>query len=111
MPTPFLIRLSRVLRLVLHVTAGLALVGFVFPLVRPDRRTWIASRWSFRLLRILNVRLSIRRRGLPAAQPVLYAANHISWIDIVALKAVVPARFVAKSEIRRWPVFGWLARR
>lgn len=41
----------------------------------------------------------------------MLVANHVSWLDIFVIDAVVPARFVAKSEIRSWPVFGWLSER
>ncbi len=41
----------------------------------------------------------------------LFVANHISWVDIHALNSVSPLHFVAKSEIRKWPVFGFLATR
>jgi len=41
----------------------------------------------------------------------LFVANHISWVDIHALNSVSPLHFVAKSEIRNWPVFGFLAAR
>jgi 1-acyl-sn-glycerol-3-phosphate acyltransferase len=40
----------------------------------------------------------------------MLAANHISWLDVYALIAVCPARFVAKAEIRSWPLLGWLSR-
>lgn len=39
----------------------------------------------------------------------LLVANHISWIDIYVINAALPAAFVAKAEIRAWPVLGWLA--
>lgn len=39
---------------------------------------------------------------------VIYAANHVSWFDIFALASVIPRySFVAKSELRRIPIFGW----
>ena len=50
--------------------------------------------------------------GEPATPPSLGALlliNHTSWLDVFSIAAVVPARFVAKAEIGRWPVFGWLA--
>ena len=43
------------------------------------------------------------------ARSIMFVANHVSWIDIYALNSVRTVRFVAKAEIRRWPVFGWLA--
>ncbi len=39
----------------------------------------------------------------------MLVANHISWADIHALNSVVPLRFIAKSEIKAWPIFGYLA--
>lgn len=38
-------------------------------------------------------------------------ANHISWVDIHAINSVIPVRFVAKLEIKDWPVFGYLIRK
>lgn len=46
----------------------------------------------------------------PHDVPALILSNHSSWIDIVALSALAPVSFVAKSEIAGWPVFGTLAR-
>src|SRR3546814_20306769 len=38
----------------------------------------------------------------------LSVANHISWLDISIINACEPVRFVAKAEIRDWPLAGWL---
>ncbi len=38
----------------------------------------------------------------------LVVANHVSWLDIFVINSLHPCRFVAKSEIRAWPVLGWL---
>jgi 1-acyl-sn-glycerol-3-phosphate acyltransferase len=40
---------------------------------------------------------------------VLWVVNHISWLDIFVLNCVRATAFVAKSEIRHWPLIGWLA--
>jgi 1-acyl-sn-glycerol-3-phosphate acyltransferase len=49
--------------------------------------------------------------GTPSAlRPTLFVANHTSYIDIEILGGVLDASFVAKSEVKRWPLFGWLAR-
>lgn len=42
-------------------------------------------------------------------RPALFVANHCSWLDIVTLGAALPGCFVAKAEIRSWPVFNWVA--
>src|SRR5690625_7437221 len=41
-------------------------------------------------------------------QPVLWVANHVSWLDIFVINSVRSTHFVAKSEIRKWPLLGWL---
>ena len=47
------------------------------------------------------------RGHVPAAEaPLLVVANHVSWLDTYALNTVSAARFVAKSEVRGWPVIG-----
>jgi 1-acyl-sn-glycerol-3-phosphate acyltransferase len=76
------------------------------------RRPWVATfpRFYHRTCcRLLGLR--VRRIGRPAnARPVLFAANHISYLDITVLGSLLPASFIAKSEVAGWPLFGWLAR-
>jgi 1-acyl-sn-glycerol-3-phosphate acyltransferase len=70
----------------------------------------LISRWSAHILQILNVRLTISgtipTHESPAA---LFVANHVSWLDVWAINTVRTVRFVAKSEVRQWPVIGWLS--
>lgn len=63
-----------------------------------------------RCLRLLGLKL--RRHGEKVqGHPVLFAANHVSYLDIAVLGAALPrASFVAKSEVRDWPFFGLLAK-
>ena len=49
-------------------------------------------------------------RAPTTERPVLFAANHISYIDITVLGSLIPGSFVAKAEVARWPFFGWLAK-
>jgi len=44
-----------------------------------------------------------------AVPGALLVANHVSWLDIFVINAALPAAFVSKEEVRRWPVIGWLA--
>lgn len=55
--------------------------------------------------------LRVKNIGVPAEKgPVLFVANHISWIDIMVFGGRLPrASFVAKSEIAGWGAAGWLA--
>ena len=61
------------------------------------------------LLFILGIRVSVK--GSPSKQkPLLLFGNHSSYLDIIILGSILPASFVAKSEIRSWLFFGFLAR-
>ena len=64
--------------------------------------------WSGTVCRIFGVH--VRARGVFADGAVLIVANHISWLDPQVLHSLSPMGFVAKSEIGRWPVAGYLAR-
>jgi len=46
---------------------------------------------------------------LSKATPTLFVSNHSSYVDILILGTFVPARFVAKTEVAKWPIMGWLA--
>jgi 1-acyl-sn-glycerol-3-phosphate acyltransferase len=65
-----------------------------------------------RLLGLLNVKVHPDRTAVnaTATDPVLILSNHISWLDIVVLSSVLPVSFIAKSEVRDWPLFGFLSR-
>ena len=90
---------------------GLQLLGGMWRIRGFDRMT-AAQRhaavraWSRRMLRASRVRLEVR--GTPHQGACLLAANHVSWLDIMALNAAQPTRFVSKSDVRDWPLLGSL---
>jgi 1-acyl-sn-glycerol-3-phosphate acyltransferase len=59
---------------------------------------------------ILGLEIRMIGAQVTNVRPVLFAANHSSWLDIVALGSVLPASFIAKNEIAGWPVVGTVAR-
>jgi 1-acyl-sn-glycerol-3-phosphate acyltransferase len=65
--------------------------------------------WQGGLMRVFGFRM--HRVGTPLHGPAVFVANHVSWIDIVALHSQRMMGFVAKREISRWPLVGWLASR
>ncbi len=105
----------RVPCLLVHVILGIllcvALLAWSERSVMRDGREPLAHRaircWSSVLLRIFGLR-SVRV-GQPLADPVLFVANHTSWLDIVLLHSQRAVCFVAKAEIARWPLVGWMA--
>ncbi len=94
----------------IHILYGLFIAGIILPRVNARRRDLIISRWCKGLLAVLNIRI-ITRGTLPDINVVgtMFVANHISWVDIHALNSVRAVRFIAKSEIRDWPIFGWIS--
>jgi 1-acyl-sn-glycerol-3-phosphate acyltransferase len=108
-PTPLPVRCYRWTRTCVHVLAGVATTMFVFPLVSDARRRHLVKRWSGRLLRILCVEARIEGE-IAREGNVLVVANHISWLDIFVLNAHHPVRFVAKSELAKWPVVSQMIR-
>ena len=111
-PNSRLIRCYRLARLLLHIAAGCAKVGLLFPVYDQRQRDHVIVGWARKLLAILHVNVELlgyvpQEDGLGC----LIAANHISWLDIYVLQSVRPVRFVAKSEVRDWPVLGWLCDR
>ncbi|MEJ2107750.1 MAG: lysophospholipid acyltransferase family protein [Acidiferrobacteraceae bacterium] len=67
----------------------------------------IIQAWMSRVARILGLRITVV--GEPVSGPALMVANHVSWIDIVALNSVRPMSFLSKDNVRRWPLVGWLS--
>jgi lyso-ornithine lipid O-acyltransferase len=57
-------------------------------------------------LKALGIR--VVAQGKPARGTVI-VANHLSYLDIVVLSSLTPVIFVAKREVRGWPLFGWFA--
>jgi len=107
--TPLPLRLVRYLRVSLHVFQGVATTAFVFPMVALPRRRTLIQRWSARLLAMMNIESRTREAGGGCdVGNVLIVANHVSWLDIFVLNTIEPARFIAKSELKAWPLVGHL---
>ncbi len=94
--------------LLLHLVWGVALAGTLWPLLGSARRDRLITQWSRRLLRILGVQVRLGQAPtLPGG--ALLVCNHVSWLDIYLILATRRVHFVSKSEVRKWPVAGWLA--
>ncbi len=65
------------------------------------------SGWMARLAQVLGLQVNVKSPPLPV--PAMIVANHISWLDAVAIASVRPAVFLAKDNVRRWPLVGALA--
>lgn len=97
-------------RVLAHVLAGVFTLSLIFPFISQSQKERKIQLWSKRLLRIFKLKLVVTGLEQVTSSPALFAANHISWLDIHAINACKPIRFVAKSEVRSWPIFGWMAK-
>lgn len=99
----------RGIRVLLHIAVGLLIVLVVNLTGR--EKYWpvekIMSWWNRVLLELFNIQVRVHNQGLQG--PRLLVANHVSWLDISVIGSLEPTRFVAKSEIRNWPIAGALA--
>ena len=111
----------RALLFSLHVLAGVAIVLVIFPFTGQTTRNRINSAWSRALIALAGARVvgsgvtleaQLQRDGIdPKTTGRLVLANHVSWMDIFAINAVLPSRFIAKAEIGKWPLLGVLVSR
>ncbi len=85
---------------------ALAIAGRLSRRARAARRP-LVRRWARGALRALGVRLDVR--GPVPAAPFVLVSNHLGYLDIAVLGAVVEGVFVAKADVRGWPALGHLA--
>lgn len=105
----------------LHVVVALLIVGVLFPLCSIASRRWFVRWWSGRVLTVCRIELRVigpavrDERVVRALRPggigAMLVMNHISWLDIFVVHSLRAARFVAKAEISRWPLLGFLTDR
>lgn len=91
---------------------GVTLATLALPVCNRRMRLALIQWWCKHLLHCFHFKTT-HSGVLPDhhTQGVLFVANHISWSDIHALNGIIPVRFVAKMEIKDWPVFGYLVRK
>ncbi|WP_412556693.1 lysophospholipid acyltransferase family protein [Xylophilus sp. GOD-11R] len=95
----------RIARAAVQGLWGLWLIRRRFPGFTQAEREACTEQWAAGMLRILNIGLRVEGER-PAGGPLLIVANHTSWLDILAVQAARRSRFIAKAEIRSWPLIG-----
>ena len=98
----------RALRALGCALAGWWIIVALFPGWPQERRNARVQAWSRDMLAALGITLVVEGKP-PAHGPMLLVANHLSWLDILVMHAARHCRFVAKSEVRHWPLVGTLA--
>lgn len=109
----------RLARVGLHLLWGAVTVRVAYPWIDTRFRRALKRRWSRQLLETLGIELKVGARGTawpghPGDMGTAMLArgmvvcNHISWLDIFVINALIPAAFVSKDDVKRWPLIGWL---
>ena len=109
--TFFLRTLRRVIKyplIIFLLTIGLFIAVALFPVMSLRFRGGVASFWHRSLLLILRVRVISEERVLWRDCRFM-VGNHVSWLDIPVLSSMGSVRFLSKSEVRSWPVIGFLS--
>lgn len=103
------------IRIILAITLLVVVSVILFPIhllflwLKHPWRVRMPRYWHRIALKLIGVRVTTRG-VLERRRPLMLVANHSSWLDILVLASVADVAFVAKIEVRDWPVFGILAR-
>ncbi len=83
------------------------LLTLPFPRPRLRWRQWMVRVWARGLTTMLGMKM--RFHGPVPKPPFLLATNHLSYTDIILLFTRLSGVFVAKREMRSWPILGPIA--
>ena len=88
---------------------GMAEMFFLFPFYSKKRKLLAIQIWSLRVLASCGMKLKTYGKLPSEEHGQMLICNHISWLDIMAVNAAFHGRFVAKDDVAKWPVIGYLA--
>lgn len=93
-----------------HIPFMIMVVPVQFVITRLNLPGWNTLPRLFHRLSCTFLGLRVHVIGKPATgRPTLLVSNHISWTDIIAIGSVADVTFVAKQEVGRWPLVGFMA--
>ncbi|MBA8837006.1 MULTISPECIES: lysophospholipid acyltransferase family protein [unclassified Ochrobactrum] len=102
------IRVFLVLAAMVMLSLSLIPVQYVFLKLKNGWKRSLPNTFHRMIARLFGFR--VRTVGeMHRGRPLLLVANHTSWSDIVVLSSVGQVSFIAKSEVRNWPIFGMFA--
>lgn len=108
---PFIRTLYKTLLLTLFIIFGLIMTSLLLRNSMPTQGlgSRLSQLWHRSIIAILGVELKIA--GNRENANVLFIPNHVTWLDISVLGALIPTHFLSKIEVKHWPVIGYLATR
>lgn len=101
------------IRFPVFISASLAIYSFWFVsrVFIPNKLYWrqlVLGAWARMFAKVARMRIEVN--GTPPQPPFFLVSNHLSYVDIMTIRSVVTGVFVAKAEIRDWPVAGRIVR-
>ena len=99
------------IKLIIVVVFSILLILVVILVkIIPFWRKWLPVIFHKLILWLLSIRIECEGKINKSNYCDLYISNHLSYLDIPILGSIYPVRFVAKSEVENWPLFGFLAK-
>lgn len=104
--------LTKYARLIISFIEAFWILKIRCPRMSREEKWAEIQSWSQRTLRIMGVTVRVHSEQDFSAMftaPQLLVANHVSWLDVLVIQSLQPSVFVAKKEVRAWPVVGAIA--
>jgi 1-acyl-sn-glycerol-3-phosphate acyltransferase len=104
--------LIKYLKLLAAFAHAFVILWFKFPHASREQKLSHIQTWCRHVLAVLGVRIDVAESSaaINFQNPQLLVANHVSWLDVLVIQAMHPCVFVAKSEVRTWPLIGSMAK-
>ncbi len=93
------------------VFALLLILSVLLGKITPSIEKWSPVLFHKMLLWLLSIEVEEVGKSDQSKKSNLFISNHLSYLDIPILGSKFPMRFVAKSEVESWPIFGFLAKK
>jgi len=104
--------LIKYLRLIFAFACAFWILWIKFPRLSREQKLEQIKTWSRNTLKILGIQVVHETSLTPietSPSPLMLVANHVSWVDALIIQSIQPSIFVAKSEVKNWPVVGSIA--
>jgi 1-acyl-sn-glycerol-3-phosphate acyltransferase len=104
--------LIKYLRLIFALASAFFIVWLKFPSASREQKLDYIREWSSKALDVMKIRvhISMAPPTIDVRPTQLLVANHVSWLDVLVIQSIQPSVFIAKSEVRYWPLIGHLAK-